>query len=254
MSEHRRCTHAIILGLPSNWFMAAHRHASNHELVYVVEGGVETEMHGERLLSPAGHLKIHPAGLPHEERSTAAVPIRLLLVSFDDASGCRHWPRHVHDRDGRLRRIMEWMCELCPVANNEQQRCLDALLDALAECYLQAAVEPEDDLLRLVKTYVGEHIAEPIHLEDLAAAAHLSKYHFARRFRDRAQMSPMRYVRSLRVEAARALLLSTDLPLRVIADEVGLGDPFQLSRAFRAITGLRPGEIRSLGRGRGGKH
>ncbi len=47
--------------------------------------------------------------------------------------------------------------------------------------------------------------------------------------------------------AARTLLISTDLPLRVIAVEVGLGDAYQLSRVVKRVTGHPPGALRRHG-------
>jgi transcriptional regulator GlxA family with amidase domain len=59
----------------------------------------------------------------------------------------------------------------------------------------------------------------------------------------------MRLVGALRVEAARDLLLTTELPLRAIAERVGFSDETALSHAVRQRTGKAPGQIRRVERG-----
>jgi transcriptional regulator GlxA family with amidase domain len=62
----------------------------------------------------------------------------------------------------------------------------------------------------------------------------------------------MAFVRRARIDAARALLQSTPLPLRAIAQRVGLSDAYELSRIFKRVTGIAPSAMRrpSAGAGR----
>jgi transcriptional regulator GlxA family with amidase domain len=57
-------------------------------------------------------------------------------------------------------------------------------------------------------------------------------------------LTPMEDLRQLRLEAARDLLLTTDLPLKAIAPRTGLGDEYHLSRLFRRAFGIAPGALR----------
>ncbi|MFW5857377.1 MAG: helix-turn-helix domain-containing protein, partial [Planctomycetota bacterium] len=77
-------------------------------------------------------------------------------------------------------------------------------------------------------------------LADLAAEANLSPEHFARRFRKRYGASPIAYQHSLRIQAARVLLSSSDLLCKEIAARVGFSDIYAFSKAFRKATGLAP--------------
>jgi transcriptional regulator GlxA family with amidase domain len=72
----------------------------------------------------------------------------------------------------------------------------------------------------------------------------MSKFHFSRRYRQLTGLTPMEDLRQLRLEAARDLLLTTDLPLKAIAPRTGLGDEYHLSRLFRRAFGIAPGELR----------
>src|SRR5690606_38207047 len=138
------------------------------------------------------------------------------------------------DGEGRVRMLARWMADLLPVAADDDRRTLVALMVALM-AERKARTRGEDHLVQLVRRHLRDHLAEAVTLDDLADLACLSRYHFARRFRAAAGVSPMAFVRRLRVEAARGLLMTPGVPLRWVAQQVGLQDEFHLSRVFKRI-------------------
>ena len=56
--------------------------------------------------------------------------------------------------------------------------------------------------------------------------------------------SPHDFRLKLRIDAAKALLKTTDCTLAVIANQVGFKDPFHFSSYFKKITGLSPQKFR----------
>lgn len=93
--------------------------------------------------------------------------------------------------------------------------------------------------------FIHANLAANIHLEDMATAAHLSVFHFSRTFRRAMGAGPHRYLVEMRIERAKALLLSGNLALAAIADETGFSDQSHMSKAFRRFTGLSPRAFRS---------
>ncbi len=77
-------------------------------------------------------------------------------------------------------------------------------------------------------------------LDQVAAAAGLSKYHFARRFRQEMGCAPGAYLRRRRLEQAEKLLRFTDLPLKQIAAQCGFASAAYFSAAFRQAHGYPP--------------
>jgi AraC family transcriptional regulator len=71
--------------------------------------------------------------------------------------------------------------------------------------------------LRAVVEYIEEHLDGSPSLEQMAATAHLSVYHFARQFRAATGLPPHQYVISRRVERAKQLLQEGDLSLAEVA-------------------------------------
>jgi transcriptional regulator GlxA family with amidase domain len=97
--------------------------------------------------------------------------------------------------------------------------------------------------IRRVQEYVEGHVEEVRTLDELAEVAGLSRYHFARRFRDEVGEPPWAFVRRVRDERARTLLRGGRAPAEV-AHEAGFADQAHLTRALRARYGQTPGQIR----------
>lgn len=98
--------------------------------------------------------------------------------------------------------------------------------------------------LRKVLAYIEEHLAENLKLHELAEVAGMSKYHFSRLFKDAVGVPPYRYVVQQRVEAARGLLLRTDLSVAQIALRTGFCSQSHLSTSFREHIGTTPLALR----------
>jgi len=78
----------------------------------------------------------------------------------------------------------------------------------------------------------------------MAAAAHLSVYHFARQFKAATGLPPHQYVIMRRVERARQLLQAgTDLSLAEVAAHAGFSDQSQFSHHFKRLVGVTPGQF-----------
>jgi AraC-like DNA-binding protein len=94
--------------------------------------------------------------------------------------------------------------------------------------------------LRRVREYIEEHLVENIELETLAEIAGLSKWHFARAFKQSVGTPPHCYLIQRRLERAKGLLAETDLSLAHIALKSGFSDQSHFSRRFRVFIGVTP--------------
>jgi AraC family transcriptional regulator len=93
--------------------------------------------------------------------------------------------------------------------------------------------------------YIMENLEDSLTLEQIAAVARLSPYHFARQFKATTGLPPHQYVIARRVERAQHLLRGDDeLGLAEIALRVGFSDQSKFSFHFKRITGVTPGQFR----------
>ncbi|AMJ59996.1 AraC family transcriptional regulator [Bosea sp. PAMC 26642] len=87
-------------------------------------------------------------------------------------------------------------------------------------------------------------LADDISLDELAAEARLSPFHFARMFKQSVGVPPRVHLTRLRVERACELLGTTDLPITQIAFEVGYSSSQVLARVFLASQNMTPTDYR----------
>jgi transcriptional regulator GlxA family with amidase domain len=108
-------------------------------------------------------------------------------------------------------------------------------------------ISPEpsaDALVRRVTDHVAAHLADDLSTTTLAAVAGVSARHLTRLFRAEVGMTPGRYVRRARVEAAATMLTSTTQPGAVIVRRCGFGSSEALRQAFVATYGTSPARYR----------
>ena len=97
---------------------------------------------------------------------------------------------------------------------------------------------------RTVSEYVEKHFAEEINLETLVSISGMSKSTLIRTFSEIFNMTPWHYLTTIRLNAVRKLLETTDKLLTDIALETGFFDQSHLTRVFKKERGMTPGEYR----------
>ena len=104
---------------------------------------------------------------------------------------------------------------------------------------------PVDRRLRRAIEFMHDNYSRELDLEEIAAAAYLSEFHFARMFKQITGVTPHYYLANLRLERARKLLLETTLPISEIAAMVGYQSQSHFTRVFRSVAGVTPRAFRN---------
>ena len=81
-------------------------------------------------------------------------------------------------------------------------------------------------------------------IESLSRVAALSPSRFAHLFRERTGVTPMNFLEARRMEQAKQLLLTTDLPVQQVAQNIGFSNAQHFSTRFRKLTGQSPSAFR----------
>jgi len=92
---------------------------------------------------------------------------------------------------------------------------------------------------------MAARLGDPLSLEDLAHAAGLSKFHFARAVKADYGAAPMQVLRARRLAAAQDMLASGTTPITEIALACGFADHSHFANAFRAAFGTSPSRFRA---------
>jgi AraC-like DNA-binding protein len=92
--------------------------------------------------------------------------------------------------------------------------------------------------------YIGEHLTEPLTLQQLAAQASLSPFYFSRLFKKETGFSPHEYLITARINNARFLLKYSDASIKDICFRTGFSNESSFCTTFKKITHTTPSEYR----------
>ncbi|MEQ5843780.1 AraC family transcriptional regulator [Paraburkholderia acidicola] len=99
-------------------------------------------------------------------------------------------------------------------------------------------------ITRKITRWLEEHYAEDIRLKDMAEIACLSDSYFLKAFRDTVGQTPYHYLKTIRLNAARVLLRTSDLPVSKIASSCGYKSGSHFCVEFGRETGMSPSHFR----------
>ncbi len=89
--------------------------------------------------------------------------------------------------------------------------------------------------------WIRAHYTETLRIEELASLAAMSVSSFHRHFRAVTAMSPLQYQKQIRLQEARARLLTEGNDIASVGYEVGYDSPSQFSREYSRLFGAPPG-------------
>ena len=102
----------------------------------------------------------------------------------------------------------------------------------------------EDAAIAASQRWILTALDRPLTVSIMAEQAHLSARQFHRRFVKITGDTPLTWLRAQRIERARTLLETTDLPVDAVAKRSGLGTAANLRALFRRATGVAPSSYR----------
>ncbi len=108
-----------------------------------------------------------------------------------------------------------------------------------------AAPAVANSLVQDTVDHVASHLDGDLSAAALAARVGVSERHLTRLFLREVELTPGRFVRRARTEAAAQLLTSTDLTMEAIASRCGFGTPETLRQAFQGRYGVSPSHYRT---------
>ena len=138
---------------------------------------------------------------------------------------------------------------LKPINKEELRKCLSELEKhlhtALADLDTVTTQEKStEELVSLVKEYIQKNYQQTLDLSTMADTLGFSSAYLTKIFTKHEGMPPSKYIKKYRLTIARQLLLTTDIPISVIAEQTGFNDQFHFSKTFKASEGCSPSEFR----------
>ena len=116
------------------------------------------------------------------------------------------------------------------------------LLRSDAASFVRGAVREGDTNIQEAMRYMRQNATRSLTVEQVARHVGMSGSHFAHRFSTVARVSPMRFLKQLRLEAARELMLGQQVRAGAAATQVGYESASHFTRDFKQVYGSAPGE------------
>ena len=182
------------------------------------------------------------------------------FVHFDGITA-RHWYQNITARFGnvfsisdaqpaigKLAAIYDTFCDGIPVREPLLSKYLTDILTAfLLSTSADTRSNARMNLSETITTYISEHFAEKLTIEQLASLAGLSSYHFIRTFKKQTGFTPHEYILNTRMNTARYLLKNSSLPVKEICFSTGFSCESIFCTAFKRIEGMTPAQYREHG-------
>jgi AraC-like DNA-binding protein len=102
--------------------------------------------------------------------------------------------------------------------------------------------QPKSGVHRVAEavSWIREHFAQPVTVEEMAASVHMSASAFHQSFKAVTSMSPLQYQKVMRLHEARRLMLFQEMDAKDACHRVGYLSPSQFSREYRRFFGNAP--------------
>jgi AraC family transcriptional regulator len=252
IAEHQHTMHVIACGLPG---LSATEEFLNLSGERWLDGKLrkETRNHGD--------IAIIPADIPHSCNWNSSVQFMVLAIEpmllnnigqdWVNPDRIELVPQFMTKQDALIQGIFSALRKELEIGGIGGYLLTDSLATALAIHLLRnyCTIFPKlssvsgglsQAKLTLVRDYINEHLAKNLSLEEIAAIAQISQYHFLRLFKQSMGITLHQYILKCRVEKAKYLLQHSQLSVADIAIRVGFCDQSHLTRLFKRIVGVPP--------------
>jgi len=238
-----------------------------HELLYVVSGEIAVRIGDEEYVGRPGSLLIFSRFEEHSVRVLTKEYRRYtLLISPDISRGAENYLlssvlinrfrgfRHVIDcrmSDSEIEQVMKMMAEEYSRREPMYERLLDSMLMRLLIIIYRISPElfltdenRNTEIVRDIQSRFEREFAEHYTLSSLASEYHVSSSHLAHAFKEITGYSPIEYLISCRLSAAKTLLAKSNKSIKEIIDLCGFSDESNFSRMFHSRVGCTPSNFR----------
>ncbi|OGV72067.1 MAG: hypothetical protein A3K19_08245 [Lentisphaerae bacterium RIFOXYB12_FULL_65_16] len=214
------------------------------EVLIVMNGRLSVKIDGRAVSAGPGDSVVYPPRAVHQEFTEGSAPVQYFhMAGYGELEA--HVGHVVPDRSGRLTVLARWLYEEKTSPDHVRRRGTMTLLFAAVLDELNRLARPRVvSRLDSVREWMQGNPEITHTIDSLAAMAKMSRCHFAREYKKVFGITPMSDLRLIRVDEACHLLLTTDLPLKSIAERSGFCDEYHFSRVFRQLRRMSPGEFR----------
>ncbi len=237
-------------------------------VVAIVNGSKEAILDGKRLVYDSDQYMCCPISLPLEAGTPAASPDNPLLgvyisldtrvmtklaIEMESAAGAirnsmsgplpqglalARWDNTFTEALLRLLQLEDRPADAVVLGDGRLRELYYAVLQGDAGNAAKRAFGVGNEIARAIE-YLSSHLHEPVTIEDMVSQAGMSRAVFHRKFKQATTMSPIQFIKSMRLNNA-AMKIASGMSVNEAAMEVGYVSSSQFSREFKRMYGQSP--------------
>lgn len=158
--------------------------------------------------------------------------------SSNRAIGLARWDERFSDALWRLVSLLGNEMDAAVLAEVRVRELYYAILKGEAGQFVRDSFGVGNAIARSI-AHVSSNLNTPLSIDELAGRAHMSRAVFHRKFKDATTMSPIQFVKSMRLNSA-AMRIAEGQPVSQAALDVGYISASQFSRDFKRMYGQSP--------------
>lgn len=235
----------------------------DHLLLFCVQGEALLDVDGDEQLLRAGMLALLPAGVAHAYRADGEQPWSLYWAHLNGRETAAFLQPLLKDQPWAVLTpgtssalLADWRGLLEMRSPGFEPAALQLATARLRQLLLHTAwlsrsgPGPRSRLdIAALQQFMQARLDQSLTLEQLARAAGMEKFHFAKTFKRLTGQAPLQHFQHLRMTRACEWLDAGEEGVADIALRLGYDDAPYFSRQFRQVTGLSPSAYRALKRG-----
>lgn len=210
-----------------------------HSLSLRLSGKVRFEIDGKSYSSAQNDITFMPAGMSYHTQVQQSGSMLLVHFETDDCT-LNAQPIFQGNRPD-LRILFSELCEKYSLDECNYFHCMSLFYAILANLSNPQQAIPRR--LQLAKKQIDTQFSDPISIASLANESGISEVHFRNEFRRYYGMSPLSYLKQVRISNARQLLRSGYYTVTDVALACGFESISYFSYEFKRLTGITPTEF-----------
>lgn len=228
----------------------------NLELLFFIEGNGYVEYNAQRYEVTANDLIVVNSFAIHQVVSETPIKYFCLIVEnsfckYNDIDiSAIHFQEHINDSDFTElfhRLVKEFTTEQAYKSTAIKSLILSILLNLCRNYSSHEAVKPSirkssQECICSAIQYIKNNIGNKMTVEEVAASVGLSQYYFMREFKHYTGCTLTNYIKILRCEYAKELLMSRKYKIKEISALCGFENESYFTSVFKSHTGVCPSE------------
>lgn len=237
-------------------------------VIAILSGTKEAVLEGKRYIYDSSHYMCCPLSMPVQAgtpNASAEDPLFGVFISLDQrvmteltiemdnagdafstakrppaAQGMKlaKWDEDFSDALWRLLQLNGRETDVAILGNARLRELYYAILNGEAGDFARQAFTAGNAIARSI-AHVSSNLEAPISIDDMATRAGMSRAVFHRKFKQATAMSPIQFVKSMRLGNA-AMKIASGMSVNAAALDVGYVSPSQFSREFKRVYGQSP--------------